>query len=319
MLIMRRILHCGVSTRNRTYSVTVERLKSRSLIKLTGEDRYSLLQGLITNDVHNVDDKNPSLFTYFLNNRGRILYDALIYKRNSDELLIECDNLVRESLIAQIEMSRIRKKVNVHVVDDNVWVALRDTPGVEITANDAIADSEFEMVKNVTDAVYRDPRCAVLGVRIIAPSDVNVADETRHAESSSYQSVRYRLGIAEGSTELSPGQYFPLEANADYLRGVSFSKGCYIGQELTARTYHTGVVRKRLMPLVLSQKPTVSLPEKTPIATANGLKAGKLLGLCDETLGIALLRVSEALENAAQLKVGDDIPACTYKPFWWPT
>ncbi|CAH1400617.1 unnamed protein product [Nezara viridula] len=83
-----------------------------------------------------------------------------------------------------------------------------------------------------------------------------------------YTLCRYKLGIGEGINELLFGQSFPLEMNCDYLNGVSFNKGCYIGQELTARTFHTGVIRKRLMPLLFESE-ALGVPINTPIEDPN--------------------------------------------------
>lgn len=94
-----------------------------------------------------------------------------------------------------------------------------------------------------------DPRLPDLGQRVILPADhqpdgTPVPDEV-------YTERRFRLGVAEGSSEIPSGAALPLEYNLDALNGVSFSKGCYVGQELTARTHFQGVIRKRLMPLRL--------------------------------------------------------------------
>merc|ERR1712198_771277 len=82
-----------------------------------------------------------------------------------------------------------------------------------------------------------------------------------------YKELRFRLGVGECPSELQSGKALPLESNVDYLHGVSFHKGCYIGQELTARTHHTGVIRKRIMPLILS----------TPISSESGPFPGNLI------------------------------------------
>ena len=71
---------------------------------------------------------------------------------------------------------------------------------------------------------------------------------------SEYKLLRYRLGVCEGSQEIPFDKVTPLEHNVEYMHGVSFHKGCYLGQELTARTHHTGVIRKRIMPLEFSQE-----------------------------------------------------------------
>lgn len=127
-------------------------------------------------------------------------------------------------------------------------------------------------------------------------------------------------GVAEGSKELPYGECFPLESNLDYLAGVHFYKGCYLGQELTARTYHTGVVRKRIMPVVFNGAGNVKIKEGTVITCGNGGKTvGKLRAHVGDH-GIAVMRISEALA-AGDLQIihdGNVFKLNVTKPEWWP-
>ena len=97
---------------------------------------------------------------------------------------------------------------------------------------------------------FGDPRLEELGWRVLLGPEAEV--ETKYnidiVEESEYKAFLYSLGVGEGAVDFPTGNSFPLESNGDYLHGISFQKGCYIGQELTARTHHTGVIRKRLMP-----------------------------------------------------------------------
>ncbi len=100
---------------------------------------------------------------------------------------------------------------------------------------------------------FGDPRLPELGWRIFGPSDwtptiSNNTGKIVQEDEERYKDLRYTLGVGEGVVEIPFGKSFPLEVNGDFLHGISFHKGCYLGQELTARTHHTGVVRKRLMP-----------------------------------------------------------------------
>lgn len=137
--------------------------------------------------------------------------------------------------------------------------------------------------------------------------------------------LKLSLGIGEGEKDHPAGNCFALESNADFLQGVSFSKGCYIGQELTARIYHSGVIRKRLVPIefINGCEPTTSqLRENLVIISEKGEKLGKLrshLGL----KGLGLIYVDKLLKNNDQLNGKIDsnnkqIEVKAIKPFWWP-
>lgn len=104
-------------------------------------------------------------------------------------------------------------------------------------------------VKEIDKSIkyFVDPRVNRLGWRLLVPAGQKV--EIELGKDIGYKRLRYSLGVAEGVNELPSGNCFPLESNGDYMHGISFHKGCYIGQELTARTHHTGVVRKRIMPI----------------------------------------------------------------------
>lgn len=276
------------------------------------------------------------MYTMFLNVKGRVLYDTIIYRTSErDTFFIECDTSGVDILCRHLKMYRIRRKINIDSLKDSYEVyALFNTdnidsvrrerkdgvlPGLIVpcdTLKTTLPDSSSSKVYRDL-LIYRDPRISYLSSRVIAPKGTDAAaqitDITSVQSGSSYKWFRYYLGVGEGANDLPPGESFPLEANCDYLHGISFHKGCYIGQELTARTHHTGVVRKRLMPLYFTKVPS-KLPEENRIVH-KGNSLGKLRGV-EADVGLGLLRIDKALE-CGEFSVGDGV-ARTVKPNWWP-
>ena len=179
-----------------------------------------------------------------------------------------------------------------------------------------------------------DPRVKSLGFRVVVKSErssgsLKLAELNANLMSklaqNSYNTLRYKLGVSEGSSELVPGKALPLECNVDYLHGVSFHKGCYIGQELTARTHHTGIIRKRIMPLVFNSEDTENIGCELG-ESINNFGTGKGVGkIVSQTgnFGIGLMRVQEchdAEEKGQPIVVGNksNMKVQVIKPDWWP-
>ncbi|KPI92417.1 Putative transferase CAF17-like, mitochondrial [Papilio xuthus] len=254
-----------------------------------------------------------SMYAMFLNNKGRVMYDTLVYKwKDDDSYLLECDSSVINAIQKHLKMFKLRRQLDIKDVNDEIKLWALISPNVP-----DIVDNTLE--------IYKDPRLNDLGSRIISSVSVNEtkitdiigSDITIVNDDNGYKYLRYKLGVSEGADDLPPGTSFPLEANCDYLHGVSFHKGCYIGQELTARVHHTGVVRKRLMPLKFTADVKDSIQKDCPITFANNTKTsvGKLKGTT-QNYGLGLLRIKEAMD-AKILKVGD-YEAEVIKPSWWP-
>lgn len=300
----------------------------RSLIRIRGNEVDKFVQGLVTNDINHLSKPNADsgISALFLNKGGRILYDALIYKRSSEEetLLIECDKCVSENLMKHLRLFRVRKKIEIDCVANefNVWTVF--TEGNEQIKFSA-SDEENLTMKNVFH--LPDPRLKLLGSRLIIPHDIieaNILKLLPNVQLSSsgytYKEHRYRLGVGEGIVELKTEKSFPFEANCDYLHGISFHKGCYLGQELTARTYHTGVIRKRLMPIQLAAECTISDADANCLIDASinneeGQAVGKLRGI-GRRWALGLLRLELALKSK-KLTI-NDIEGSTSRPTWWP-
>ncbi|XP_060085232.1 putative transferase CAF17 homolog, mitochondrial [Ylistrum balloti] len=307
--------HCSSNIRESNWSV--HSLESRGVVRLKGTDTVPFLQGLVTNDVAVVGDKTPSLYTLMLNVQGRVLYDLLMFHATDvtgkSFLLLECDTNVTEDLLKLIKRYKIRKKVDIADVTDSckVFAALCKGDDQKISVD--------KQLPGILSAAP-DPRMNSFGLRIIASNSgsvlkgFGVKEETPEED---YHRERYQIGIGEGVVDLPPGNCFPLESNAVYLNGVCFHKGCYVGQELTARTFHTGVTRKRLMPLLFDDEPQ-NIIAGSNIVTETGKSVGKMRGHIGK-YGLGLLRIAEASKNlSVKTETEENLGVKATTPDWWP-
>ncbi|KFD52219.1 hypothetical protein M514_06932 [Trichuris suis] len=292
-------------------------LKSRRLLRLAGPDCLSLLQGLLTNDVTKLnDEKCSALYSLMLNVRGRILYELFLYRQGQHptDILVECDSSVSDSLCSLLRRHVLHKKVDVQLESTKQVYWLQGADKVVPTCN-------------MGDIFVPDPRLACLGARWLSeqkPNDDN--EEKRLLEA--YANLRYSQALPEGAIELPPDTSFPHEMSADLLGAVSFSKGCYLGQELTSRVEHIGVVRKRLMPLCFDP---VDLPLMRLVqfnsniydSTTQKSVIGRFKAAGSQ-YAIGLLNVTEALRLGTVLLAANDtertrmIRCKVMRPQWWP-
>ncbi|BES87801.1 Aminomethyltransferase folate-Hypothetical protein domain [Nesidiocoris tenuis] len=228
-----------------------------------------------------------------LNSKGRVLYDGFLYSTGSaDRFLIECSTEAADPLIKHLRTYSLRKKIEICKSELLPWAVFGNS------------------VSN--DCLVADPRCR-------EPWLYRCLSESQPCptiEDGSYTKLRYSLGIAEGFNEIPVGEAFPLEYNADFLNGVSFEKGCYVGQELTARVHHTGVIRKRIMPLELDNEPPHDCNLDDPVVDSeSGKTVGKIRGVHQNRV-LALMRITETLSSKRLVWGGINARAAI--PTWWP-
>ena len=204
--------------------MTATRLTSRAVIRLSpseeGEDVIGFLQGLLTN---NVAGKLP-VYAGLLTPQGKMMFDMFVWPAGNGAVLLDCEAEHAEDLAKRLSLYRLRRKIDI-AVDPGVAVHWQDHPG---------------------DGGANDPRLAALGQRWLAP--VSDGDE---AADDVYLAHRLALGVCEGRAEMADILW--LETNAVELHGVAFDKGCYIGQENTARMNWRSKVNRRLVVVPLDQ------------------------------------------------------------------
>jgi folate-binding protein YgfZ len=256
---------------------------ARRILSVTGASATTFLQGLVTSDLttpppppqpESIDDKEPGLpstmqrskpedfpeiefsdtlrSTCFLDNKGRVVTDSLLWKQSEEQYFIDCPGETADTLWQHLKQFKLRR-TKVKITDQTEQMASHVVFG---TLNATGSPPGYLSAM--------DPRHPSLGLRILQTPDNTGADVSplteKHADFASkmsstfplsegnYELVRRLAGVAEGK-ELT-GR-IALESNQEFLNAVSFHKGCYLGQELTARVHYTGAVRKRILPMLL--------------------------------------------------------------------
>ena len=293
-------------------------LTTRRLISLRGLDASHFLQGLTTRNISpttfSTDQHiRQGIYSAFLNASGRVLHDVFIYPdrrlKAQDEpgFLIEVDAREVQLLARHLKRYKLRAKVTVDVVDDGevqVWSVWDDATLGDNVGEEAVSHCE-------------DQRAKEMGKRLLLLGDARPQVDAEMVEVGTYEVRRMLKGVAEGQTEILKESALPLESNMDYMGGIDFRKGCYVGQELTIRTHHTGVVRKRILPVqlynsdnlpqTLKYDPVSSYMEPPPESTikrlnGKGRSTGKWLGGIGN-IGLALCR----LESMTDIVLTGDI------------
>ena len=202
----------------RTYLSTMSAttLTDRALVRLSGDDVRGFLQGLVTNDVSG----DLPVWAALLTAQGKCLFDFIVWAEG-DDLLIDCEAARADALIKRLTLYRLRRAIAI-------------APEPSLAVHWALDG----------DAGVPDPRLSALGRRWVGPPGNPPVDDAWRAH-------RLSLGVAEGVAELGDGQILWLECNAAELNGVSFTKGCYVGQENTARMNWRQKVNRRIVVLPL--------------------------------------------------------------------
>eukprot|EP01084_Bolivina_argentea_P267053 453194_1 len=231
-------------------SHAVTPLNSYGLLKVTGKDSSTFLQGLITNDI--INTSNATTYNTILTPNGRYLYDCFISQCNNNSYLIETDINAIPNLIKYFKKYKLRSKVKFENLsnDYRIWSVLTTPKTLDYTYNQLINNYKHKINEsNEQNICYIDPRYNGLGIRMILNINeipYHLPDNFAPIGEDFYYTLKCIYGIPTHGIDLITDKTIILESNLNYLNGVSFTKGCYVGQELIARTHFRGQIRKRL-------------------------------------------------------------------------
>jgi hypothetical protein len=267
-------------------------LEHRGVLRAEGADLRSFLQGIVSNDVEQVAPER-AIWTAFLTPQGKFLHEFFIVEQDG-VFLLDGEAARLDDLQRRLSLYKLRAKVALADARSDFKVAALFGP-------DALSRLGLPAEAGAAKAfgggrVFCDPRLPALGARAILPrtSAESTLSEAGFAagDLAAYDRLRLSLGVPDGSRDLEVEKSILLENGFDELHGVDWDKGCYMGQELTARTRYRALIKKRLLP--------VAIEGPTPVAGTPVLAGGKDAGVMRSAaagIGLALLRL-DALDGA---------------------
>jgi len=270
----------------------------RSVIAVGGPDRVDFLQGLISNDTTKVAP-GRAIWAALLTPQGRFLNDMFVADDGNGMLLLETDRERAPGLARKLGLYKLRSKVTVEDRSATMEVAV-------------VFGSGAEAVLPLEDGVaFVDPRLPGLGVRVLVPagraSTLLAARGIATAPLEAYDALRLKFGVPDGSRDLVVDKALLLENGFDELNGVDWQKGCYMGQELTARTKYRALIRKRLLPVRIDG----ALPAPGTAILKDGREVGELRsgsgGRALAMLRLDAVHASDAL-TAGEARLSPEIP-----------
>jgi folate-binding protein YgfZ len=268
------------ATKMRDIHFTAGKLPGRAILRVDGPDAGQFLHNLVTAEVEGLES-GQATYAALLSPQGKMLFDFFVV-RQGESYLIDCAASQKPEILKRLGFYKLRARIKI-TEEQAVAGVSPDGPAAQIR--------------------YPDPRTPALGWRF-----VNTADTLM--ETPDYDLARIALGLADSDADLGSGVYFPHEANLDQFGGVSFTKGCYVGQEVVSRMEHRGTARSRIIPVDLSG----------PVSgTAQDIRSGeKQVGTILSSAGtqaLALMRLDRLAEAAEPLLTGT-VTVDVLKPRW---
>lgn len=271
----------------------------RGILRISGDDRVAFLQGLVSNDVAKAlpataEVSGRVLYAGFLSAQGRILHDFFI-AAIGDALYLDCEADGMGDLHRRLSLYRLRSKVTLAPVSDAFASVL--IYGEQALQRLNLPPAPGSAVVLGGGVLYVDPRTPALGARAIVPlGEVNAFGQMGLTEgvAADYDQLRLSLGVPDGSRDLPFEKALPLENGFDQFNAVDWKKGCYVGQELTARMKYRALVRRRLVSVRIDGP----LPPPATPVLLDEQEVGEMRSAAGSR-GLALLRI-DAIDAAAK-------------------
>ena len=224
-------------------------LKDRGIIFINGKDAREFLQNIVTNDINKVSDTS-SCFASLLTPQGKYLFDFIIVKHKSGYFL-DCEKKQADKLVNRLNIYKLNSSIEILNLSNEFEVAVISKE--KFLSLDGAKDIEGNTLKYNNDSVLLDPRLKNLGGRIIANLEkltLSIKNlGLKSEDSKEYYIISHRMGVPQIDTAKLQDKVFGLECNFEKFNGIDFKKGCYVGQENTARMKLKNKLRKTLLPI----------------------------------------------------------------------
>lgn len=274
-------------------------LEQRGLLAVAGEDARTFLQGLISNDVAKVTPER-AIHGAFLTPQGKFLHDFFVVEVDGT-LMLDCEGGARlADLTRRLGVYKLRSKVTLNDRGAELGVAVVHGPGaLEALGLPDQAGAARPLAGGVA---WVDSRLVAMGARVMLPREAlpDALENLGLAAGSleDWDAARMTLGVPDGSRDLIVEKSILLENGFEELQGVDFAKGCYLGQEVTARTKYRALIKKRLLPVTISGP----IPAPGTEVMMGEREVGEMRSAV-AGIGLALLRL-EALDEAVSFTAG---------------
>ncbi|MHC8508532.1 MAG: CAF17-like 4Fe-4S cluster assembly/insertion protein YgfZ [Rhodospirillales bacterium] len=223
-------------------------LNDRAVVRIGGPDAKNFLQGLVSNDTQKISSTRV-IWAALLTPQGKYLADFAMFAAEG-AVYLETASESAEALVKKLSMYKLRSDVTIEPAEDWAAAAVFDDGAAAAFGLDETPGAAKAFAGG---AAYVDPRLAAAGARIAAPAQSLAAALAEaglsKTDAEDYDAHRLALGLPGGPRDMTPEKALLLESGFDELNGVDWDKGCYMGQELTARTRYRGLVKKRLIPV----------------------------------------------------------------------
>ena len=248
-------------------------LEDRAILYINGDDAKEFLQNLISNDINKVNDDN-SCFASLLTPQGKFLFEFIIVKHKSG-YFIDCEKSQANDLFKQLSIYKLRSKVEILNLSNEFVIAVFDSE--KFLSFDNAKDVLGHTVKYREDPIVLDPRHKELGARLIINLEKLYLSlkklGLKSGDPIEYYKISHQLGIVPKDLNKLQNKLFGIECNFEELNGLDFKKGCYVGQENTARIKLKNKLSKRLLPIQVTKG---ALHQDEPIYN-NEVEIGKIL------------------------------------------